>query len=70
VQWEDQDVDGWTILKFILWYGVDWIDLVQNRNQWEALVNTGMNLRVAYNAGNFLSGCTISGSSSRAQPHE
>jgi hypothetical protein len=26
--------------------GVDGIDLVQNRNQWRALVNTVMNLRV------------------------
>jgi hypothetical protein len=26
--------------------GMDWIDLVQNRDQWRALVNTVMNLRV------------------------
>jgi hypothetical protein len=26
--------------------GMDWIDLAQDRNQWEALVNTVMNLRV------------------------
>jgi hypothetical protein len=26
--------------------GVDWIDLAQNRDQWRALVNTVMNLRV------------------------
>jgi hypothetical protein len=26
--------------------GVDWIDLAQNRDQWKALVNTVMNLRV------------------------
>jgi hypothetical protein len=28
------------------WSGVDWIDLTQNRDQWKALVNTVMNLRV------------------------
>jgi hypothetical protein len=28
------------------WDGMDWIDLAQNRDQWRALVNTVMNLRV------------------------
>jgi hypothetical protein len=28
------------------WDGVDWIDLAQDRDQWMALVNTVMNLRV------------------------
>jgi hypothetical protein len=28
------------------WYGIDWIVLVQDRDQWRALVNTVMNLRV------------------------
>jgi hypothetical protein len=27
-------------------YGMDWIDLAQGRDQWMALVNTVMNLRV------------------------
>jgi uncharacterized protein (DUF2267 family) len=47
--------------------GVDWIDMAQDMDQWRALVNTVMNLRVSYNAGKFLGGCTIGGSSSRAQ---
>jgi hypothetical protein len=28
------------------WDGMDWIDLAQDRDQWRALVNTLMNLRV------------------------
>jgi hypothetical protein len=28
------------------WVGMDWIDLAQDRDQWRALVNTAMNLRV------------------------
>jgi hypothetical protein len=28
------------------WDDVDWIDLIQDRDQWRALVNTLMNLRV------------------------
>jgi hypothetical protein len=33
-------------LREIGWDGIDWIDLAQNRDQWRALVNTVMNLRV------------------------
>jgi hypothetical protein len=28
------------------WDGMDWIDLAEDRDQWRALVNTVMNLRV------------------------
>jgi hypothetical protein len=28
------------------WYGMDWIDLAEDRDQWRALVNTVMNLQV------------------------
>jgi hypothetical protein len=34
---------------------MEWIDLAQNRDRWQAVVNAVMNLRVPYNAGNFLS---------------
>jgi hypothetical protein len=33
-------------LREIGWGGIDWIDLSQDRDQWRALVNTVMNLRV------------------------
>jgi hypothetical protein len=29
------------------WGGMDWIDLAQDRDQWRALVNTVMDLRVS-----------------------
>jgi hypothetical protein len=33
-------------LREIGWDGVDWIDMVQDRDQWRALVSTALNLRV------------------------
>jgi hypothetical protein len=33
-------------LREIGWGDVDWIELAQDRNQWRAVVNTVMNLRV------------------------
>jgi hypothetical protein len=33
-------------LRGIEWGGMNWIDLAQDRDQWRALVNTVMNLRV------------------------
>jgi hypothetical protein len=54
-------------LREIGWGGMGWIGLAQNRDQWRALVNTVMNLRVPQNVGNFLSSCTTGGFSRRAQ---
>jgi hypothetical protein len=48
---------------------VDWIGLAQDRNRWRALVNSVLNLRVAWNAGKLSSGLTSSGLSSSAQLH-
>jgi hypothetical protein len=42
-RWEDNiKMD----LREIGWGGMDWIDLAQDEDQWRALVNTVMNLRV------------------------
>jgi hypothetical protein len=35
--------------------GMEWINVAQDRDQWRALVNTAMNLRVPQNLGKFLS---------------
>jgi hypothetical protein len=47
---EESDVDGRIILRWIFrkWDvgGMDWIELVQDRGRWRALVNAVMNLRV------------------------
>jgi hypothetical protein len=34
-------------LREIGWDGVDWVDLAQESDQWRALVNTVMNLRIS-----------------------
>jgi hypothetical protein len=57
-------------LREIGWDDVDWIDMAQDRDQWRALVNTVLNLQVPSNAGKFLSGCPINGSSRKAQLHK
>jgi hypothetical protein len=52
------------------WDGMDWIDLAQDGDQWSALVNTVLNLRVPENAEKFLSSCTTGAFSRRAQLHK
>jgi hypothetical protein len=39
--------------KEMCWEGVDWIHLIQNRDQWQALVNTIMNLWIPKRRGIF-----------------
>jgi hypothetical protein len=48
---------------WMVWIGLIW-------DQWRALVNTVMNLRVPQNSGKFSNSCTIGSFSRRAQLHE
>jgi hypothetical protein len=41
-------------LKETGWEGVDWMHVAQDRDQWRAIANTIMNLRVPLKARNFL----------------
>jgi len=49
--WDDYIKTG---LKHIDLDGVDWIDLIQNRDRWRAVVNTVMNLQIYKILGYFL----------------
>jgi hypothetical protein len=51
-RWEDNiKMD----LHEVRWAGdMDWIDLAQSKGRWRALENAVMNIRVQYNAGNFM----------------
>jgi hypothetical protein len=40
---EDQGMDG---IRKIGWGSVEWIHLAQDKDRWQALVNTVMNLQV------------------------
>jgi hypothetical protein len=58
------------VLRGIVWDGVDWMNLVQDRDHQRSLVKTVMNLRFPSNIRKFLSGCTTGGFSKRTQFHE
>jgi hypothetical protein len=57
-------------LRKIGWDCIYWFDVAQDMDQWRALMNTVINLRVPQNARKFLSGCTVGGSSKRTQLRE
>jgi hypothetical protein len=48
-------------LRELGWGGTNWINLSQDRDQWRAVGNTVMNLRVAYNIGQFLTSSATDG---------
>jgi hypothetical protein len=51
---KDPGVDGRIVLKWIFErvdWGLDWIDLAQDKNRWRAVVNAVINLRFPLNAG-------------------
>jgi hypothetical protein len=57
-------------LREIGWGSMDWVDMAQNRDQWRALLNTVMILRVLLNIGTFFSSCATGGFSRRQQLHK
>ena len=53
-----------------VWCGyMEWIGLAQDRDRWRTLVSTVINLRVPWNAGNFLTSCKPVGFSRRTLHH-
>jgi hypothetical protein len=63
--WEDNIKMG---LREVEW-GMDWINLAQDRDRWLALLNTVVNLWIPYNVGNFLSSLQRVSFSRRIMPH-
>jgi hypothetical protein len=53
----------------VAWDGVGCIILVQDKDEWRALLNAVVILRVPYNAGKLSSGYATGGPSSSAQLH-
>jgi hypothetical protein len=48
-------------IRELRWDAMNWIDLLEDRDKWRALVNMVMNPHVPKIVGKFLSSCTTSG---------
>jgi hypothetical protein len=53
----------------MVWGCMEWNDLAQDRDQWRALFNTVMNIRVPQNIVKFLSSLATGGFSTSGQLH-
>jgi hypothetical protein len=62
--WVDNNKMG---LLEIGWFGVDWVDLDQDKDKWRAHVNSLMNLRIPHNSEIFSSGFRTGGLLGSAQ---
>jgi hypothetical protein len=54
---EGQGIEGrmiYLVLKKWEWFGVEWINLAQDRHKWQGLVDTALKLRFPQNAQNFV----------------
>jgi hypothetical protein len=49
--------------------GMNWIGVVQNRDEWRAFVKVVRNFEVPQNAGKFLNGCITGGPWNSTQLH-
>ena len=50
-------------------WGVDWIELAQDRDRWRTPANAVLNLRVTYGDGNLLTSCKLVSFSRRTLFH-